>query len=364
MSDEGALVISHYDAARNALAEARTLSEIKDIVDKAAAMGELARRAKDRTLELWSIELRENAERELGKRLAAMPKARGGRPPLTGPDGTPIRSGEVEKEPVATPPQGEILRPETLAEQGIDYKLSSHAQRLAKMPDEEVERRFEVRRAAAENTNTPLRSILLKSSEDRAKQRASKLENWTGAIEALPGITYGVILADPPWPWESYSKETGMDRAPDNHYATMTLETIQNIPIPALAAEPHCALFLWVTVPHARSGFDMLEAWDFEYKTQWVWGKDKIGLGNWNRNRHEILLLGTRGSPPCPGLNDPKWDSLQISPRAEHSRKPEWQYAMIDSYFPGVPKVELFARPRMKRDGWKFMGAEVSKDMN
>jgi hypothetical protein len=37
---------------------------------------------------------------------------------------------------------------------------------------------------------------------------------------------YPVIYADPPWRLEPYSRETGMDRAADNHYLTMVVDEI------------------------------------------------------------------------------------------------------------------------------------------
>jgi hypothetical protein len=43
--------LSRFDEACNALAEAKDLSEVKDIADKATALKEYARRAKDKQLE-------------------------------------------------------------------------------------------------------------------------------------------------------------------------------------------------------------------------------------------------------------------------------------------------------------------------
>jgi hypothetical protein len=42
-----------------------------------------------------------------------------------------------------------------------------------------------------------------------------------------------VIYSDPPWCFEPYSRETGMDRAADNHYPTMTLDDIRTLSLPA-----------------------------------------------------------------------------------------------------------------------------------
>ena len=71
---------------------------------------------------------------------------------------------------------------------------------------------------------------------------------------------YNVIYADPPWSFTPYSEATGMDRAADNDYPTMTTEQICNIEIPA--AED-AALFLWATMPMLKDALLVMEAWCF-----------------------------------------------------------------------------------------------------
>ena len=43
-----------------------------------------------------------------------------------------------------------------------------------------------------------------------------------------------------------------------------------------------------------------MAAWDFEYRSNVVWAKNRIGTGYWFRNKHEILLVGVRGNIPAP----------------------------------------------------------------
>ena len=56
--------------------------------------------------------------------------------------------------------------------------------------------------------------------------RAAKEAALAAKQLALPDRRYGVIVADPPWRLEPYSRETGMDRAADNHYVTAGTEEI------------------------------------------------------------------------------------------------------------------------------------------
>jgi hypothetical protein len=59
--------LSRYDAACHALAEAKDLTEVKDIADKMAALMQYARRAKDRQLEINAAELRIRADVASGR---------------------------------------------------------------------------------------------------------------------------------------------------------------------------------------------------------------------------------------------------------------------------------------------------------
>jgi hypothetical protein len=71
----------------------------------------------------------------------------------------------------------------------------------------------------------------------KAERRAEReLELATKQV-ALPNKRYGLILADPEWRFEPYSRETGMDRAADNHYPTGTTEIIAARPVETIAAE-------------------------------------------------------------------------------------------------------------------------------
>ena len=70
---------------------------------------------------------------------------------------------------------------------------------------------------------------------NKKAKRAAKLDSLAESIRAASVILgkkqYAVIYADPPWRFEPYSRETGMDAAADNHYPTVRTEAIMEMPV-------------------------------------------------------------------------------------------------------------------------------------
>lgn len=191
---------------------------------------------------------------------------------------------------------------------------------------------------------------LRRKTRERELAKATKL-----AAKKLGTSLYNVIYADPPWRFEPYSRETGLSCAADNHYPTMTLAKIKAIEPPSAK---DCALFLWATVPMLPDALDTMAAWGFKYKSHWVWIKQKDGTGYWSRNRHELLLIGTRGSIPAPSPGTQPPSALSYN-TTRHSAKPHEFRGLIDRFYPNVPKLEMFARGEAPR-GWHFHGNEVT----
>jgi len=84
--------------------------------------------------------------------------------------------------------------------------------------------------------------------------------------------------------------------------------------------------------------------------------KDRPGTGYWFRNRHETLLVGTRGNLPAPAPGT-QFESVFVAPVGAHSEKPDKSYEIIEAYFPSLPRIELNARKA--RDGWDSWGLEA-----
>jgi N6-adenosine-specific RNA methylase IME4 len=106
-----------------------------------------------------------------------------------------------------------------------------------------------------------------------------------------------------------------------------------------------------------------MKAWGFTYKSNLVWhkvrkdgGSDGRGVGFYFRNVSELILFGVKGKNARtlpPGRRQVNYLATR---KREHSKKPDEQYAIIESCSPG-PYVELFARGI--REGWTTWGNQA-----
>lgn len=216
-------------------------------------------------------------------------------------------------------------------------------------------------RAALRRAIAPaVKAIRAEAQAEKKERRTLREAALAGKIEALPERRYGVIYADPEWRFEPYSRDTGMDRAPDNHYPTSPTADIIARDVASIAADD-CALFLWATAPMLLDALVVLSAWGFSYVTHAVWAKQRTGKargsGYWFTGEHEILLLGTRGHVPAPAPGT-QFPSVLVAPVGEHSEKPEIALKAIEAYFPNLPKIELNRRGPA-RPGWDAWGNEA-----
>lgn len=115
-----------FESARHALAECKSVDEVKHWADRAAATQAYARMAKDKSLEVDAAEIRIRAERRLGEMLSEQKQTVG---LSTGAKG-------IGKSAVVT---NDRTRPLTLAEVGISKDLSARAQKIAAVPAAEFE---------------------------------------------------------------------------------------------------------------------------------------------------------------------------------------------------------------------------------
>jgi N6-adenosine-specific RNA methylase IME4 len=141
----------------------------------------------------------------------------------------------------------------------------------------------------------------------------------------------------------------------------MTMAEIKQLPLHKLA-NTNCALFLWVTFPCLDEQIKLFEHWGFDYKTvgfSWIKtnpknGRPFFGVGYYAKSNCEVCLLGIKGKLK-PVSNSVS--SVVISPRREHSRKPNEVRERIVQLFGDLPRIELFAR--QKTEGWDIWGNAV-----
>ena len=211
----------------------------------------------------------------------------------------------------------------------------SHYREVAKLtPEKQTE--F-LNKASDENLSVrELRNVI--NREDKIFESVS-----------LPEGKFNVIYCDPAWEYSN----SGFDMSAENHYQTMSTEDICKLQIEDLAAE-NCILFMWVTNPLLEDAFKVIESWGFKYKTNFVWIKNKHTAGFYIYGQHELLLIAVKGSM-LPIGDKPK--SIITGENKVHSKKPDVVYEIIESMFPEMKYLELFAR--QKRDGWESWGNEL-----
>lgn len=197
----------------------------------------------------------------------------------------------------------------------------------------------------------------------------------------LEGQRFATVMADPPWRFQNRTGKIAPEHKRLARYPTMELDEICALPV-AEHVEDRAHCYLWVPNALLPEGLQVLKAWGFDYKSHIVWekirkdgGPDGRGVGFYFRNVTEILLFGVRGKgirTLAPGRSQvnfieapepeekvlPDGDLLKTRKR-EHSRKPDEQYAIIESCSWG-PFLELFGRGRRK--GWTVWGNQADED--
>jgi len=168
----------------------------------------------------------------------------------------------------------------------------------------------------------------------------------------LPKGPFDIIYADPPWEYEFSLSPRG---DPKRHYDTMSVDEICALKIPTTK---NAILFLWATNPKLEEALKVIEAWGFQYRTNLVWVKDKIGTGYYFRGQHELLLVAKRGETSVP-LEELRFSSVLEAPRKRHSEKPDAVYELIERMYPSRKYVELFARNA--RQGWESWGIDLKE---
>ncbi len=181
-------------------------------------------------------------------------------------------------------------------------------------------------------------------------------------LETVGKRKFTTILADPPWQFQNRTGKMAPEHKRLSRYSTMTLQEIKELPVETIVTNT-AHLYLWVPNALLAEGMQVMEHWGFTYKTNVIWykirkdgGPDRRGVGFYFRNVTEMILFGVRGKKARtlpPGRSQ---ENIISSQKREHSRKPDEQYAIIETCSPG-PYLELFARG--PREGWSVWGNQA-----
>jgi len=174
-------------------------------------------------------------------------------------------------------------------------------------------------------------------------------------LEALvqSGKKFGCVYADPPWLYDNQ----GTRAATGNHYKGLTVDQLCALPVADLTADA-AHLHLWTTNAFLRESFRIIDAWGFEFRSTFVWVKPEMGIGNYWRCSHEILMTAIRGDAKH-FLDNSLMSWLECS-RSKHSVKPEQVRSMLERASQG-PYLELFAR--LPATGWTSWGNEIEQNL-
>ena len=316
------------DAFTQALAEAQTIPEVKNLADQADLFKRWlkkqgAGKAAWNTGAIMCLE----AQRKLGEMLGANPK---------------ITKGSSQMYHDGTFQNLSLL--------GIDRHDSSRWQKLAEIPEEDFREFCQLYQAEVDGKVPEITTVAL-----MRYWLTKRIDDFPPAPPLPTGI-YNVFYADPPWPYanQQHSKEEQVTTI-NTQYPPEPIEEICAKPISIMAADD-AVLFLWTTSPFLEDSFKVINSWGFDYKTSMIWDKAKHNVGYYVSVRHEFLLISTKGSmlPEVPTL----FDSVQTIERSDiHSEKPEVFYEIIEALYPSGKYIELYARK--KRLNWEAWGNEL-----
>jgi N6-adenosine-specific RNA methylase IME4/ParB-like chromosome segregation protein Spo0J len=186
---------------------------------------------------------------------------------------------------------------------------------------------------------------------NKAKQKKECEERVDNTFENPPAGRYRTIVIDPPWPVTKIVRDVRPNQDTMS-YPTMTLDEIARIPIPEIAMEDGCHVYLWATHKYLPQAIKLFDKWGVKYQCLMTWVKP-TGMTpfTWMYNT-EHVLFGRVGSLKV------KQMGLKLSfeaPSRGHSTKPDVFYERVLAASPG-PRLDMFAR--QARDGFTAWGDE------
>jgi N6-adenosine-specific RNA methylase IME4 len=245
--------------------------------------------------------------------------------------------------------------PTRLSDMGIKKHQSSKWQKFATVPQELSTEKLNAKKDTVELHSKDLFKL---AKSQAPKEGIIKPDNHTANFSDFSeivkmGVKFGTVYADPPW---RYSNQ-GTRGSTDDHYdGTMSVDEICAMPIGEIT-EDKSHLHLWTTNAFLFETQKILEAWGFEYKSTFVWVKPQMGMGNYWRNSHELMITGVKGGLTADSKAEMSWVECR---RGRHSSKPQQVRESIMRLSPG-PYLELFGRREIQ--DWVVFGNQIEKEL-
>lgn len=218
-------------------------------------------------------------------------------------------------------------------------------------------------------------------------------------LQTLQSDSLNIIYADPPWSYQQNVGNGVLKRKNGSFiYPSMSIRELKELGTEVeRITKDDAALFMWATMPLIAEALDLIKAWGFKYKTCFVnWvkttkdgKKPAFGVGYYTRSNAELCLVAVKGKiasykrllpdeaergaskmssivhedSPNENLNflallEDSPTPVVMTPRREHSRKPEIVREMITTLLGDLPRVEFFARETAP--GWTSMGNDIN----
>lgn len=329
MAKKEILDLVKLSAARRAIAQAKTIDEIKEIRDKAEAARQYVKKRNmglDAQNDIAEIVI--EAEARAGQIIKEMQE-----------------SGELAKRggDRKSKTQDGCLKIEDLGiddHQAVRWKLTDEVE-----PSKREDYYTAQREKTEAITSNGVRRIAL-----LARAQATIDGIASGEIIAPEGY-FDVIVIDPPWPIQKIEREERPNQVRLD-YPAMTEPELDVLDVPCA---DDCHVWLWTTHRFLPMAFRLLTSWDIKYVCTFVWHKpggfQPIGLPQYNC---EFALYARRGAPKF--IDTKKFNTCFDAPRGDHSEKPEEFYDVVRRVT-GGRRLDMFNRRKI--EGFEGHGYEA-----
>jgi len=334
------VTLSTLERTKTAIAEIKTLDELKQVSDQIAALKAYAAARKMNADIRADIDIMDTlAARQMGVLTAAMEKAKPG----------------VKQKSELLPRCGNNSKSAALSDAGIDIRRANEGEALARaFPDEGAFRAMlESKKTTGESVkkNAVIREVLAEQKRAAVIENLENIERKEAA--AIEGV-YDVIVIDPPWPMQKIEREVAPNQTAFD-YPTMSEAELSELKIPAA---DNCHIWLWTTQKFLPMALRLIDTWGFKRICDFVWHKvggfQPFGLPQYN---HEYAIYCHKGAPVFIDTKDFK--TCFNAERGAHSEKPEAFYEMVRRVTAGR-RLDMFNRRRIEGfDGWGKEAAEI-----